>query len=191
MLISGEYFDPWNPDPSVITLEVLAHGMAQQVRFNGHTVRPVTVAEHCMRVARIAAGSLETPRHAAAVRLDALLHDAHEPLVPWGDCLSPGKTDEMRAVESNVDAAIREALGLPPSLAGVARKVKRADLIALLLEALIWQPGASDWVCDLPHAPASARDYQRLLPLVWPRPSECWATEVRCALGECRRASDG
>jgi len=190
MLVSGEYFDPWNPDPSVITLEVLAHGMSI-VRFNRHTIRDITVAEHCLRVARIAEHLLETPQHAADIRLAALLHDAHEPLVPWGDCLSPGKTDEMRAVEAGVDAAIFEALSIPPPLPGLARKVKQADLIALHLEALIWQPGASDWVCDLPHAPVSARDYQRLLPLVWPRPDEDWYLDVWRATEECRKARNG
>lgn len=106
MLVSGEYFDHLAPDPSVITLEVLAHGLDRTLRFGTHLVRDVTVAEHSLRVRRFVRDLVHdaSPRRQIEGQVWALLHDAHEALVPWGDCTAPGKTDHMKAVEAEVPA---------------------------------------------------------------------------------------
>ena len=174
MLVNGCYFDPDKPDPHTFDLETVAHGLERLPRFDGQTTRIITVAEHCLRVRRfviLLGGGVED-------ELAALLHDAPEALVPWGDCLAPGKTDEMREVEDRVLACIHEMLRLP---APVERPVvKHADMLALYIEALLWQPGARDWA-DAGLEAARVRPdvgVSALLADVWPRPGEDWASET-------------
>lgn len=182
-LVTGECFDHLAPDPSVITLDVLEHGL-EALRFNNQTTRPITVKEHSHRVRRLTR-ELGGDRHA---ELWAMLHDGHETLVPWGDCLRTEKTQEMREVESAVDAAIITALGVKQVIA-VWDIVKIADILALYFEAMLWGgPGAIDWapglradgvlVQEFGSAWMMAATYERFMPLVAPRPRECWRTEV-------------
>jgi hypothetical protein len=173
-LHTREYFDHLNPDPSVITLDVLARGL-DVPRFNNQTTRPITVREHSLRVDRIA-------RVLGATGAWALLHDAHEALVPWGDCLRPGKTQEMRDVESAVDAAIIHALRVDQVFV-YWDTVKTADAIALYFEAMLWLPGGGDWAPSV-WPDAVEMDTDAFLPLIAPRPVECWRTEVESRLGK-------
>lgn len=231
MLVTGEYFDPYDPDPAVINLDVLEHGL-QAPRFNNQTTRPISIAEHSMRVRRIAAelaraddsvleqqaqagyeAARATPSIVVAltswaalppmarenwrlrvmvetivpVELWALLHDAHEALTPWGDCLRPGKTDKMREVEHQVDVAIIEALGMQVVTLPTQETVWIADEIALYFEAMLWQPGAADWAA-MPVEHIEHRyellEVRRLLPMIAPRPGESWRTEVEDLLGK-------
>jgi hypothetical protein len=202
-LYTREYFDYLNPDPSVITLDVIARGL-DVPRFNNQTTRPITVREHSLRVDRIA-------RVLGATGPWPLLHDAHEALVPWGDCLRPGKTQEMRDVESAVDAAIIHALGLDyapfvyehaaivetsdvdgyeavqvcnfGTVGGDLEIVKTADAIALYFEAMLWLPGGGDWAPSV-WPDAVEMDTDAFLPLIAPRPGECWRNEVESRLGK-------
>lgn len=180
MLVNGEYFDHLNPDASVITLDVLEHGLAVP-RFNNQTTRPITVLEHSLRVRRIVMrlGGDDV------AQLAALLHDAPEALVPWGDCLRPGKTDEMRVVERRVLAAICEAIGVDDRLIAkhVDGIVHIADMLALCFEALLWQPGAYDWAQRIFPAERRAGDY---LQDIMPRPGECWRGDVEALIDSVR-----
>ena len=195
-LVSGEYFDHLAPDPSVITLDVLEHGL-DVPRFNNQTIRPITVLEHSMRVRRIVRelglGSAGISSH--ETQLWALLHDAHEALVPWGDCVRPGKQPWMREAETRVDEAIGVALNLPAFCDKAVEIVKTADAIALYFESLLWQPGALDWAPEIRRdafgmPPSRARTWskpesiERFIPLNAPRPGECWRTEVETLLGK-------
>ncbi len=77
-LLNGQMVDLVNPDWRTIDLESLAVSLSRQVRFNGHTSRPISVLEHSFAVAQ-----LVPPQH----RLAALLHDAQEALI--GDIVRP------------------------------------------------------------------------------------------------------
>lgn len=66
---TGKAFDPFNPDPAKINIEDIAHSLANQCRFNGHTRQFYSVAQHCVEVA-----SRVRPEQQAL----ALLHDASE-----------------------------------------------------------------------------------------------------------------
>ena len=188
MLGSGEYFDPYAPDPSVITLDILSRGLANTNRFKGQTTRQIAVDEHCLRVARLAGViqqcrglELESP-----IELAALLHDAHESLTPWGDVPSPLKTEPMRALETDIDIAVYAALGIPMPDTQARQIVGLADLLALYFEAMLWLPGASDWALDVLDRAWGELDRVRFrselidmtMPLIAPRPGECWRTEV-------------
>lgn len=65
---TGADVDPWGPSGR-IAIEDIAHSLAMQCRFGGHTDQFYSVAEHCVR-----ASYLVPPGH----RLAALLHDASE-----------------------------------------------------------------------------------------------------------------
>jgi len=189
MLVSGEYFDPYAPDPSVVTLDVLAAGLARINRFKGQTLRAIPVGEHCMRVARLAP-VVQRCRGLVVDRplgLDALLHDAHEALTPWGDVPSPLKTDDMRALEKSLDVVVYQAIGLPMPDPQVRQVVELADMLALYFEAMLWAPGASDWAPNLLSLVWQALDgrvqdrsdlIDLTLPMVAPRHDECWHAEI-------------
>ena len=78
--VSGKLIDLFKPDPALITLEDIAHGLSNICRWNGHTKSFYSVAEHSFRVAKLVQPSK---------RLTALLHDAEEAY--WGDVISPLK----------------------------------------------------------------------------------------------------
>jgi hypothetical protein len=186
-LCTGEYFDHIAPDPSVITLDVLERGL-DVPRFNNQTRRPITVLEHSLRVHRIA-------RELGSTGPWPLLHDAHEALVPWGDCLRPGKTDEMREAEASVDAAIITALQVEEVIS-VWDIVATADAIALYFEAMLWMSGGADWATRVfpqtheitggGHRPQPSLSVliERFMPLIAPRRGECWRTEVESLIGK-------
>ena len=62
--------DPFNPDPEQISIVDIAHALSHVCRFNGHTHRFYSVAEHCILVASL----LDDPKD----KLAAMLHDASE-----------------------------------------------------------------------------------------------------------------
>jgi hypothetical protein len=207
MIANGEYWDYRNPDPAVIDLDVLTAGMSI-VRFRGQTTRPITLAEHSLRADAWATeiwrrnADLSSSHHArtntlgraalvgrpplplVSLRLHALLHDAHEPLLPWGDCPTPCKTDEMRVAEERIDAVIRQALGLSEPSDDVVRLVKIADSCALYEEAIRWLPGSDDWVRW--PLPFDARTM--LFGGAWPQipavPCQAWRSAVEDAICE-------
>jgi 5'-deoxynucleotidase YfbR-like HD superfamily hydrolase len=190
----GAYFDYRNPDPTAITLGMLAQGLSSIIRWRGFTTRPIPVTEHSMRVGRFAA-ELANEQDRSAARLWGLLHDAHELLTPWGDCPSPWKTKEMKAVQGRMDPFVWEnVVGRElPQFAdfgkvvspSVLHAVELADLAALYYEAMLWQPHADPRVSERARG-LIAEVGERLLPLIGthPREDEDWYTEVVDAI-EC------
>lgn len=66
---SGKYLDVFNPDPEQICIEDIAHALANQCRFSGHTSKFYSVAQHSVMVSR---------RVPDRFKLQALMHDASE-----------------------------------------------------------------------------------------------------------------
>ena len=77
---TGLYIDPWEPDFSVVRIKDIAHGLANQCRFNGHSRFFYSVAEHSVIVSKLVPPELA---------LWGLLHDAPEYIL--GDCVTPIK----------------------------------------------------------------------------------------------------
>ena len=71
---SGKVFDPVNPIAADIRIEDIAHALAHQCRFSGHTIEHYSVAEHSVRVS----GLLEDRGYPYRVQMWGLLHDASE-----------------------------------------------------------------------------------------------------------------
>ena len=67
--VTGKYIDVFDPDPNLICIEDIAHGLSNQCRFGGHVKEFHSVAEHCIWMAEKA-----EPED----KLEALLHDASE-----------------------------------------------------------------------------------------------------------------
>lgn len=66
---TGIIFELLNPTEDMIAIEDIAHSLSLQCRFTGHTIRHVSIAEHCIWVSQHLPDEL---------KLAGLLHDASE-----------------------------------------------------------------------------------------------------------------
>uniref|UniRef100_I2Q2Q9 Phosphohydrolase n=1 Tax=Desulfovibrio sp. U5L TaxID=596152 RepID=I2Q2Q9_9BACT len=105
---SGRAFDLVNPEPSMVAIKDIAQSLANQCRFNGHTRRYYSVAEHCLYVSR----AMPTRQ----LRLIALLHDATEAYV--GDMTTPLKAllPDFRVIEHRIWQAVCGRFRLPEEI---------------------------------------------------------------------------
>ena len=119
---SGLRFDLANPRAAVVTPQDIAHALSNICRFNGHTFKHYSVAQHSVLLS-----SVVPPADALA----GLLHDATEAYV--GDVVRPLKQllPEYQVIEARIWQAICERFDLPLVLPG---SVKRADLHMLATE---------------------------------------------------------
>jgi len=113
---TGRAFFPLDPRPEDIHIVDIAHALAHQSRFNGHCRRFYSIAEHCVRAARLVP---------APLAFTALLHDAAEAYT--GDMVLPLKMllPDFRSVEELIERAVGEKFGV--ELASTHPDVKRAD----------------------------------------------------------------
>ena len=129
---TGVAFRPLDPNPADICIEDIAHALAHQCRFSGHTRRFYSVAEHSVRVAEL----LEAQGHTPDVLLWGLLHDASEAYLV--DIPTPLKQSPMfdayRLAEFVLNRAIAERFRVPAL--GIGHwHVGQADAVLLATEA--------------------------------------------------------
>lgn len=156
---SGILFDPFRPDPKLIRIDDVAHGLACINRFGGHLTEPYNVAHHSILVAQLCP---ERP-------LWALLHEVAEALSGLGDVCGPTKRHPslnatIKRIEHGIEAAAAETFHLPPGFASDP-SVKRADRLVYAWEDRDLRGGIDDdaWVHDLrPHLPQ-----ERIRPMGW------------------------
>lgn len=131
---SGLAFDLVDPDPSMISIKDIAISLANQCRFNGHTKRFYSVAEHSLYVSRV------LPRDLAFC---GLMHDAAEAYV--GDMTSPMKSILCSFEELEVRAwrAIARRFSLPQ---GLPEEVRIADARMAITEGeFLMAPAPRPW----------------------------------------------
>jgi len=131
---SGTVFNPFNPDPSTISINDIAHALSQICRFGGHSSGLYSVAQHSVKVSRILALELA---------LQGLMHDSAEFAV--GDMPKPIKEwlPEYCELERTVWCAIADKFCLPRDL---HPDVHRADRIALATEVRdLMKPPPTSW----------------------------------------------
>ena len=141
----GIRFYPADPVPEEVKLIDVAHALAQQCRFNGHSTKFWSVAQHSILCANLAAP--EAKRF-------ALFHDAAEAYV--GDMIRPlkynGATmgEEFQIVEAGVMHAVNQAFGLVWT-DEIHAEVDRVDNLALVIEAtyLMSPSSVQEWVQEL------------------------------------------
>lgn len=163
---SGTALDLSRPDPSDVRLHDVAHALAHLCRYNGHTSRHYSVAEHCCHVADyLEDRSAVVYRHlglaggglGAELALAGLLHDASEAYVgdltfPMQQALGADARIAVRGMHDRVWWAISAALHVPTFIDIHATAVKWVDRQILLDErnALMGEP-PRPW--DVPGEP--------------------------------------
>lgn len=158
---SGRFVDVSNPSAADITLEDIAHALANICRYGGHCKTFYSVAEHAVFVSR----RLERQGEPLDMQLAGLHHDDAEAFL--GDIPRPMKPllgKQYRTMTDRMDHAVAIGLDLPCSWAEFHNaKVKTADNWALMVEARHLLPsegrlwfsgaqGAAHW--DLPALPS-------------------------------------
>lgn len=134
--LGGQIY-PLDPHPSELDIQDIAHSLSMQCRFNGHTKRFYSVAEHCCHVSDI----LPEP-----LKLAGLLHDASEAYLcdlPRPIKQTEGFADIYRQAESALERmiAIRFGFEYPYEQA-----IHEADEKLLWTEAIqLMSPLHPDW----------------------------------------------
>ncbi len=144
---SGRQFWPLTPRVEDVSIEDIAHALANVCRFTGHVRTFYSVAQHSVIVSHLC-----EPRHA----LYGLLHDGSEAYL--SDIARPVKhTPEFagyRVIERRLQEMIYQAFGLdadePPD-------VKAADNVALVTEKRDLMPDRGPaWHESIRHVPVMA-----------------------------------
>lgn len=106
---TGRQFWPLDPRPEDVDIKDIAHALSMTCRYGGHCKVFYSVAEHSLHVS----DAVEEAGGDTAEQFLALLHDAAEAYLC--DVPSPVKPNlpGFYAIESKVEAAIAESLGLP------------------------------------------------------------------------------
>jgi 5'-deoxynucleotidase YfbR-like HD superfamily hydrolase len=128
---TGHTFAPLDPVWGDIEIRDIAHALANQCRFSGHTRFRYSVAEHSLRVSEL----LQAWGCAGTVQLWGLLHDASEAYLI--DLPSPLKIDPAigvayQAAEAKLMRAICRRYSLDTN---EPQPVKSADMVLLATEA--------------------------------------------------------
>lgn len=148
---TGKWIEPLNPDPSAIDIKDIAHSLALQCRFTGHTSKFYSTAQHSYYVSKL------VPVEFA---LWGLLHDASEAYV--SDIARPVKHAKAefgeiyRAVEETLAKAVTERFGLswpePEEVKVADKKMLRAEQRDLMkndpLPGDIWEGTVNPWGPD-------------------------------------------
>lgn len=132
-LYDGGRVDLVDPRPEQFDIGDIARGLSCTARFNGHTHRFYSVAQHSRLMSE-----LINPDYARW----ALLHDASEAYL--GDLVRPLKElcPDYRRIEERIMRVIAERfeLGWP-----MPPEVKAVDNRMLVTEKLLLQPGGPEW----------------------------------------------
>lgn len=154
-LASGIRFWALNPDINFILLPDIAHSLAFQCRFGGHTRKFYSVAQHCILVSDL------VREDSVELKLAGLLHDATEAYLV--DLPRPVKNQMpiYKEVEDKLAALISKRFGLAPQL---FIDVKKYDEEALSIEARsLMAPMHPDWyttsVQEIIESPYHIKEY--------------------------------
>jgi len=150
---TGGAFDLLSPRAEDVSIQDIAHSLSNLCRYNGHSLRHYSVAEHSVLVATYAQAVL----HKSPVEiLHALLHDAGEAYT--GDIATPMKeaVPALRPFLKKIDAVVLGAFGLPPEKPEWLDEVDREGPLrqrpdGVGIEAM---NGAGDESTDLPSSSA-------------------------------------
>lgn len=157
-LCDGRLFNPIEPDPALMSLEVISNALALCTRFAGQSRSFYSIAQHSVLVAVLTDQDHEAQRC-------ALLHDADE-CFGLPDLPTPVKPlfPEYVAAQKRIGAAVDERYRITPDLHA---RIKPADRQALLIEKRrlkdlrnagywdTWSAGVSipDWISIDPLGP--------------------------------------
>lgn len=129
--VSGKRLYYTNPEPEQISIDDIAHGLAQHPRFGGQTEEFFSVARHSILVSR----ELEKQGYGVEAQLHGLLHDSAEAYT--GDIPAPLKKElsDFQVIEDRIMETVWKALDIPEPSEKEWKKVKAADRVLLNHEA--------------------------------------------------------
>jgi len=140
---TGKRFYFFNVTPDDIDIEDIIHSLCNSCRYNGHSNRFYSVAEHSLLTAKIAPREFE---------LAALLHDAAEAYItdiprPLKQLLNEYTDGLLRNMEEHIMTAIHQKFGVE-TYGDQVKQIKMADNSALFVEShALFDPEAiADWV---------------------------------------------
>ena len=157
---TGRQFFPLDIRAEDIVIEDIAHALSMLCRYNGHTSRFYSVAEHCVLMAQHVQRSWHPPAPKVFIRT-VLLHDAAEAYI--GDYphavkkILPG----VKVLEKKIEAVIAKKFGLDCRPAAF-RAVKELDRRIVRNERDVLMPGGHTWVAD--EYPPLSINVQGLVP---------------------------
>ncbi len=138
-LVNGTRFYFQAPADYMVRVEEVAHSLSQLCRYNGHTRRFYSVAEHAILMADYVERGGGSPREC----LTALHHDDAEYII--GDLARPvkAKTPQFKAHENVLDETIARRFGtihpFPAWLKELDRRILRDEREAVM------NPSQNDW----------------------------------------------
>ncbi len=150
---TGKSFNLLEPKPEMVCIEDIAHSLAYQCRYTGHTREFYSVAQHCVLMAR----NPDLPGDP----MEKLLHDAGEAYIgdiarPWKNLLlvwnynrAISKPISVRKFEEKIQYVIGLTLGIDLTH---STEVKVADLRMMATEVRdLMPPGftAEEWSIDI------------------------------------------
>ena len=142
---TGKEFNLLWPNLDSICIEDIAHSLAMQCRFTGHSKEFYSVAQHSVYVSQLVPSVDVSNCAPSKVRLAALLHDAAEAYA--GDIASPLKAllPNYSVIEDRIQESIYNKY-IPEGVDTYSRYlIKTADLEALAAERDCLLPAGTEW----------------------------------------------
>lgn len=136
---TGRQFWPLDPRPEEIFIEDIAHALALQCRYGGHSEYHYSVAQHSWYVSQV------VPKEFA---LAGLLHDAAEAYLV--DVPRPVKRHlhDYMVIEGRLQVAVGQRFGIDWNLFECS-DVKMADMaVGLVEKATVMKPAPVEWLHD-------------------------------------------
>lgn len=152
LTVTGRQFWPADPRLGDVVIEDIAHSLAHQCRFAGHTREFYSVAQHSVLVSRLCS---------PANRLAGLLHDSTEAYTQ--DIIKPLKRQLAGYKELEDAWAVCIGLTFGVELLDLAPEIHRADLLALVAERRDLMAEHASWK-SLPGDVFRARCVERIDP---------------------------
>lgn len=139
---TGQAFHFLNPHPSEVHLQDIAHSLAMQARYNGHTKFFYSVAEHSVLMAIW----LLEMGYTARVALTGLLHDAAETYI--GDLARPvkEKIPDFKVIERRIDIAVSVRFNTYNPFPPVIKEADTRILVDERFQAM--NPSSNKWGTD-------------------------------------------
>ena len=131
----GNYINPCDPDPEMISIGDIAHALSMQPRFGGHLPIFYSVAQHCVLAAEYVSDEY---------KLAALLHDASEAYLI--DVPRPVKRQlaNYKEVEDKLMTVIAAKFGFQWPLHDYVKRADeqmlRREWECLMLQGDVWEP---------------------------------------------------
>lgn len=141
---TGTYVTPLDLDPDTIHIEDIAHALANQCRYSGHTRKFYSVAQHCVLAVRAGREMLKLGSDIEML-FTILMHDAAEAYLQ--DVARPLKEEEYfgkayRGAEGRAEKVLAEVFGF---IYPFPDEVKIADLMMLGVEKRDLMPPGPEW----------------------------------------------